>query len=403
MAPAKQIHHKHKSTGNLLQQQNQPVNGSLQVAAKRAAFGDRSNTARGVLSRDDSSISTKAKGTMAVVPPSKLVAPATGKENDGIRVVGKDAAKKETAVVPVVRRNSHLNLPSKKATHLPGQPKRTTVYADLPRPDDAIENASSNLESLRGLVIPSSPEPAAIPTPEDEKPHHCHEKSQNNLPLGITHSDDGVAEPPYLDAVEELPVEVINYPVLEAKPLSLIPLSYLPDPEPAVKVSAKTVDFTALDLLSHIPDEDPAYSSEPDEDLYDDQGYTTAHSVRDQDEPTALNDHTDPTRSSSTATLTVMFPPKLGKKGLAELEAAKGFVEAKRAYEDFDEDLWDISMVAEYSTEIFEYMRKMEVSQDFIPNSLLSSVKLTRSRFNCCPSRITWTSRARSSGQCELS
>ena len=362
MAPAKQIHHKHKSTGNL-QQQQQPMNGSLQVAAKRAAFGDRSNTARGALSRDDSSISTKPKGTTVVVPPSKPVVPAKGQENDGIRAVGKDAAKKETAVVPVVRRNSHLNLPSKRATHLPGQPKRTAVYADPPRPGDVIEDASSHLESLRGLVIPSSPEPATVPTPEDEKSYPRTEKTQSN-PLGITHSDDGIVEPPYLDAVEELPAEVINYPVLEAKPLSLIPLSYLPEPEPAAKVSAKSVDFTALDLLAHIPDEDPAYISEPDEDLYDDQGYTTAHSVRDHDEPTAHNDPTEPTRSLSNATVTVMFPPKLGKKGLAELEAAKGFVEAKHAYEDFDPDLWDISMVAEYSTEIFEYMRKMEVSQD---------------------------------------
>lgn len=399
MPPAKQIHHKHKSTGNLLQQQHQPVNGSLQVAAKRAAFGDRSNTARNALSRDDSSISTKPKGTTVTMPPSKPVAPAKGQENDGTRAVGKDATKKETAIVPVVRRNSHLNLPSKKATHLPGQPKRTTVYADPPRPDDAIEGASSNLESLRGLAIPSSPDPATVPTPEDEKSHPCNEKSN---PLGITHSDDGVAEPPYLDAVEELPAEVINYPVLEAKPLSLIPLSYLPDPEPAAKVSAKSVDFTALDLLSHIPDEDPAYTSEPDEDLYDDQGYTTAHSVRDQDEPTAHHDLIDPTRTSTNATMTVMFPPKLGKKGLAELEAAKGFVEAKRAYDDFDEDLWDISMVAEYSTEIFEYMRKMEVSQDCISGSLLSSIKLTRPRSSCCPSHITWKSRPRSSGQCGL-
>ena len=45
-----------------------------------------------------------------------------------------------------------------------------------------------------------------------------------------------------------------------------------------------------------------------------------------------------------------------------ELEEAKAFVEKTRPKDDVEEEEWDVSMVAEYSDEIFEYMRELEVS-----------------------------------------
>ncbi|KAI0023570.1 cyclin-like protein [Xylariomycetidae sp. FL0641] len=96
------------------------------------------------------------------------------------------------------------------------------------------------------------------------------------------------------------------------------------------------------------------------EDNYDDQGYTTAHSYG-----------YSPARGDNTTggVTTVMLPPRLTKKGLAELKAAKQAVEAKAMQipVDLDDETWDVSMVSEYGDEIFQYMRDLET--DLLPNA----------------------------------
>ncbi|OTA99645.1 hypothetical protein M426DRAFT_67376 [Hypoxylon sp. CI-4A] len=72
-------------------------------------------------------------------------------------------------------------------------------------------------------------------------------------------------------------------------------------------------------------------------DYYDEQGFTTAHSIRD---------------------MSVMLPPRFTHKTRAEVDAAKEIVEARLAAED--EEDWDIAMVTEYGEDIFAYMREME-------------------------------------------
>jgi hypothetical protein len=91
------------------------------------------------------------------------------------------------------------------------------------------------------------------------------------------------------------------------------------------------------------------YWEEEEEEVYDDQGYTTAHSYRSRG---------DNTTGGAT---TVLFP-KVTNKAKKELEAAKEIVENARTAEDIEDELWDTSMVAEYGDEIFAYMRELEVS-----------------------------------------
>jgi hypothetical protein len=116
--------------------------------------------------------------------------------------------------------------------------------------------------------------------------------------------------------------------------------------------------------------EEPAYASasfkdgttpglsEPEEywdeveDDYDDQdqAYTTAHSFG--------------SRDMTTGAVTVVLQPRVTARVQRELEEAKQEVIETRPQDDIDDEAWDVSMVAEYGEEIFEYMRELEVSWD---------------------------------------
>ena len=58
---------------------------------------------------------------------------------------------------------------------------------------------------------------------------------------------------------------------------------------------------------------------------------------------------------------TVLFP-KYNHQVKRELALAKQVVESTRTLEDIEDEYWDTSMVAEYSDEIFEFMKEQEVS-----------------------------------------
>ena len=53
-----------------------------------------------------------------------------------------------------------------------------------------------------------------------------------------------------------------------------------------------------------------------------------------------------------------------GLKKVLELEEAKLEVQRTRTFEEIEEETWDVSMVAEYGDEIFDYMRELEVRDD---------------------------------------
>ena len=92
-------------------------------------------------------------------------------------------------------------------------------------------------------------------------------------------------------------------------------------------------------------------SGDDDEYLYvEDDGYTTARSFRSRGDNT------------TGGAPTVVFPPRTMSKDRIELIAAKNLVETSMTVEQVEDDVFDPSMVAEYTEEIFEYMAELEVS-----------------------------------------
>lgn len=79
-----------------------------------------------------------------------------------------------------------------------------------------------------------------------------------------------------------------------------------------------------------------------------DQAYTTAHSFR--------------SRDMTTGGVTTLLAPRITSQVRRELEEARIEVVRTRPREDIEEEEWDVSMVAEYGDEIFDYMRELEVS-----------------------------------------
>ncbi len=181
--------------------------------------------------------------------------------------------------------------------------------------------------------------------------------------LKLIDVEDDLAEAAYEDAVEQLPQNIEN---VQEKHLELA------DEEQNVVVHGESEA-----ALYQLPTKDlppPSAISEPEEywddeddqepDLYDEQGFTTAHSYR---------SHGD----NTTGGPTTMIAPRVTINVQKELEMAKAVVMQNQSEEEVEEEAWDVSMVAEYGDEIFEYMRDLEVSWDFMRQSCRMHESLT--------------------------
>jgi G2/mitotic-specific cyclin 3/4 len=171
--------------------------------------------------------------------------------------------------------------------------------------------------------------------------------------------DDDVTEAAYEDAVEQL-----SQHHAAPAPLDLDEADELihdgryhadPDPEPYAAPVREVSRFSKA-LPAPPPSQTLATSEleeywddDDEQDLYDEQGYTTAHSYR---------SHGD----NTTGGATTMVAPKVTANVQKELEMAKSIVLQNQTEEELEEEAWDVSMVAEYGEEIFEYMRGLEVS-----------------------------------------
>ncbi|KAL3478637.1 cyclin-like protein [Aspergillus californicus] len=120
------------------------------------------------------------------------------------------------------------------------------------------------------------------------------------------------------------------------------------------KVARKSnVSRTPHDYLPH-QSEPEEYWDDEDEENEEDDGYITAPSYRSRSENT-------------TGGATTLLFPRYNQQVKRELAVAKQIVEATRTVEDIEDDYCDTSMVAEYSEEIFEYMREQEIKM--LPNA----------------------------------
>lgn len=163
--------------------------------------------------------------------------------------------------------------------------------------------------------------------------------------------DDDLLES-YEDAVEQLsrdsdfPAHADAAAVIHPSHMSITQASYDLVAHGAPLVPSKPV--RALPMPPQASDPEEYSDDDDDQDLYEDQGYTTAHSYR---------SHCD----NTTGGPTTLVAPKMTTDVQEELEIAKAWVLENQSEDEVDEENWDVSMVAEYGDEIFEYLRELEV------------------------------------------
>ena len=380
------------------------------AGAKRTVFGDLSNNSRAVV---EIYPGDKAKDRVATVNHRDL--PKIDKEN--VPSFGNEAFLRPaqrpsafgskqllgapqstnpifpTALNPPARAETKPDPVSKPAI----SKKPTVVFNDQKN----IVHLGSNLD-LPGPTHHDHHRAAMADPPVNNPRHHKSQpqlkseqpalrRTQSRLigrlsePAGV---DNDCAEAPFEDALEDLshltkadqaPRAGESHPVTSeaSKPAESHPVAFtfLPPSKPTAVTKPLPAGPPPADNASAMPPSVPPHQSQPaaaaistlasahtqasvpepeefwdeDEDDFDDEhGFTTAHSYR---------SHGD----NTTCGATTILAPKVTAKVRKELEMAKAYVESLQTEDEVEEEAWDVSMVAEYGEEIFEYMRNLEV------------------------------------------
>lgn len=349
----------------------------LNAIAKRAAFGDVSNTSRALNhAKDDLVVSGKGNGTEyvklqvlekenALSRPAQRPLTATVKNS----ILGLNKANQSASLTTTSNKISAV--PSVN----PAQPIRprasskriTAIYKDgnSVKPQQASEPAKQ-----QNVPVASAPIP---PVHQTLGPRHHKSQQQLKLDQPVLRRTQSRYMPSVLPTVlsDSIPIpssslDFKDAPVAEEPKLPSVAdnsydyQSYDAPVQPLAKDGPIAIEIAIPAVDDYTPEERelPALPSDPEEyweeeeEVYDEQGYTTAHSYRSRGDNT-------------TGGATTVMIPKLNSKVERELEAAKLIVEGSRTREEIEDDMWDTSMVAEYGDEIFGYMRELEVSPVF--------------------------------------
>jgi hypothetical protein len=349
----------------------------MNAAAKRTAFGDVSNIAYGVV--DAAPKDLQKTRIAALAPRDKQSQPALSEKEKGRQAGGAFSRAPQRSFAPAITNNSaapkppaHLEIARvEPALKSAAAKKATFIFSDetkinnTAKPEAMVTAGTSAAAMDRQVKNPrhfrSQPQLRIEQQPVLRRTQSRHLGSHTSgVQLNL---DDEVAEAAYHDAMENLsslstlvqdqlqvqpPIQTVDVPVHDRDLVSQAQESQL---DVINATSAYQVDQDALT--------EPDDNWEEDEgDMYDDQGYTTAHSFK---------SHGD----NTTGGVTVMLAPKVTAKVQKELDIAKAIVESTITEEQIEEEEWDPTMVAEYGEEIFAYMRKLEVNPaDKGPSSL---------------------------------
>lgn len=341
--------------------------GGLKAAAKRTAFGDVSNTAKSLSIRDDTALAC-VSAKVEIVKPLALPEKQTARARPAQRSLGAAPLKgpletqasvsHQSASAPVTKaplsdsQQQSVYLPAAKRTQ---SKNSTTIYKDNGAEND-VQPHHASIPIADHLSVSTAPvrqtlEPRhhkSQPQLKSQQPvlrrtkSKYHEKPSDILDSIIP------ADPIYEDAREEQGI-TSN----EAYETYLKMIKYSGEEEPSIPASKSTDDATEgqqsqLPAAPHIS-EPEEYWEDEDEEIYDEQGYATAHSYKSRGDNT-------------TGGATTVLCPKVTNKSKKEVAAAKEIVESARTVEEIEDEAWDTSMVAEYGDEIFAYMRELEVS-----------------------------------------
>lgn len=331
------------------------MTGGLKVNAKRTAFADLSNTVAAQLL-------VNQKGPKNTVKMEGLLAEASiASGTDAFRQpaqrpsrppVGASIQPKVVNPVPPLARSELVLSSAHGATT---RKSAVPIYSDSQNIGREQVTTHLNPPTRRE---PSLRQYKSQPQLKPEAP--VLRRTQSRL-LGNSYSQ-AEALPVLADLTEALYEDAVEH-VAEIAPIASHAAEMADGVLLSLSAGIEVVTAPADDMQTELVDDKIASTtslSEPEEywdeeeedEAYDDQGYTTAHSFRSRGDLT-------------TGGVTTLPQPKMTNKVLRELEAAKAYVESTRPQYDIEEDMWDISMVAEYSEEIFEYMRELEVSLPF--------------------------------------
>lgn len=256
---------------------------------------------------------------------------------------------------PAQQRNTSLANPplrngvSKKTTAIYQDRKgqKTTVRPDAPSPAD----------DLAALVAKPAKNPRhskSQPVLRAEQQSLRHTQSKFVVETddlvetdGEGDVDDDATDAAYEDAVERLSQDV-DYAIrqqLDREQAYSVDCARNPPPvqDPASPRLSKPLPEPPVASEEEYWDEE-----EEEQELYEEPGYTTAHSYR------SLGDN-------STGGPTTIVAPNVTADVRRELEMAKAYVLEHQTEEEVEEEAWDVSMVAEYGEEIFTYMKELEV------------------------------------------
>jgi G2/mitotic-specific cyclin 3/4 len=378
--------------------------GGLKAAAKRTAFGDVSNTAKSLSNvHDDSAITGKqvyqeiVKPIAAQQKPSAFLRPAQRPLNGAVAKATLTSTSASSSD-PISNHPRALLEAKGAAVKRTLSKKNTSIYKDA----DSENLQSSQTDASQAVRPGSAPVP---PVHQSLGPRqHKSQPQINSVTKPVEHSlrrtlsklpDNIYVDPSHEDALHSDPVYE-DAPEVQITTSDETYEAHLRREKEEQEIAANEIIERQLRELPAQPlvSEPEEYWEEDEEEIYDEQGYMTAHS--------------NPSRGDNTTggATTVLFP-KVTNKVRNELAAAKSYVEASRTIEEIEDEQWDTSMVAEYGDEIFAYMRELEVNLRVILTSLQPLIVLvcTRSRIDrsapscdrsrglcLCPTHVMFTS-----------
>ncbi|KAK4177930.1 putative G2/mitotic-specific cyclin-3 [Triangularia setosa] len=352
------LHQRNKSVGNVKTMAN---SGTLNAPPKRSILHDLSNTNRPLADEPvGKAVRARAKSVVGAVAPV-VVGVVRGDEKENRQVAPAPVAKSYNVAPVNATKATTRNVNQQRPVGVLAQPplkngvpkniKPTMIYRDSNEHDVAGRvEVGSAVDDLVALVDKQIKHPRQYKSQPALKAEQAIQRQTQTKFVAKTEKlvgfddesdfDDNVTEAAYEDALEQIsydPVSTANRELIEL------------ESEVSVSITHHVKALPAAPLAS----EDDEYSDEDHSGVYEDHGYTTAHSYR---------SHGD----NTTGGLTTMVAPAITINAQRELAIAKDWVLSTQTEEEIEEEAWDVSMVAEYGEEIFAYMRQLEDSM--VPN-----------------------------------
>jgi G2/mitotic-specific cyclin 3/4 len=370
----KTIHQRNKSSPALT---TLAQNGVAKAGVKRQAFADVSNIARPVnITKDDTALRGKSFAEpvkemklqdTAIARPGALLRPAQRPLSvAGIKGFLNNLTSSNAKSIVAEQQENPLPLPhantaktmSKKATQVFREPEpiaREPLVEQHPSINNVLARSNTNfsqnqyetIEPVQQLqkVVSNHMDYRQDVAPQVLLPEYHDARSDGvRLYEAASLPEINTDMPSFFEPLEEMYEDAVAHNV---QPQELV--------HPAIQQQHQQEFESHHQPMSEV---EGFYDEEVYDDQYDEEGYTTARSMR------SRGDYT-------TGATTVVLAPRVTAKVEQELaEAREVMAHIKMANEQEDDESWDTSMVAEYGDEIFEYMRKLEVGSFRLSNDI---------------------------------